>query len=317
VFTTAASSCLPPSAKLPAAAAQPSPAQKAAPPACLTAEKSGRLTLGKRPLAGIVISSGPGGHFETYEGTQTAPSTSTRKRRGAKSQSLLRVNRLAGPKPPCPEPAASAETAMAAEDLQVDPAQSFCGDAAVLGDGGAQQELVLPLPDLTELTYEDVTSFASDLYAGPSGVDVTTTTTDFDPPNSHVPCMHELSLSWPNPIGGAEGSAAAAIRPPVMQPDPPEAVAQEEFLGGQGKYFVFARIIPSGSRRLLTRRLSSAMTARVIPYRTSSIGAPSRGQLIVLTVVWSGTCTRPTNKPCLPSSYKILDRWMAFGLGVR
>ena len=27
-----------------------------------------RLTIGNRTLAGIVISSGPGGHFETYEG---------------------------------------------------------------------------------------------------------------------------------------------------------------------------------------------------------------------------------------------------------
>ncbi|TRY76234.1 hypothetical protein TCAL_09224 [Tigriopus californicus] len=36
--------------------------------------KEPRLTLGKKTLAGIVISSGPGGHFETYEGTAGSPS---------------------------------------------------------------------------------------------------------------------------------------------------------------------------------------------------------------------------------------------------
>ena len=30
-----------------------------------------RLTLGQKTLSGVVISSGPGGHFETYEGTET------------------------------------------------------------------------------------------------------------------------------------------------------------------------------------------------------------------------------------------------------
>jgi hypothetical protein len=35
---------------------------------CDGAENTTRLTFGKKTLAGIVISSGPGGHFETYEG---------------------------------------------------------------------------------------------------------------------------------------------------------------------------------------------------------------------------------------------------------
>ena len=36
-----------------------------------TSENNGRakMTLGQMALAGIVISSGPGDHFETYEGT--------------------------------------------------------------------------------------------------------------------------------------------------------------------------------------------------------------------------------------------------------
>lgn len=40
------------------------------PPA--TANDAPKMTLGKKTLAGIVISSGPGGHFETYEGTNDA-----------------------------------------------------------------------------------------------------------------------------------------------------------------------------------------------------------------------------------------------------
>ncbi|XP_059083776.1 serine-rich adhesin for platelets-like isoform X3 [Tigriopus californicus] len=38
--------------------------------------KEPRLTLGKKTLAGIVISSGPGGHFETYEGSNLSTASS-------------------------------------------------------------------------------------------------------------------------------------------------------------------------------------------------------------------------------------------------
>jgi hypothetical protein len=34
-----------------------------------------KMTLGQLALAGIVISSGPGGHFETYEGYKNGRST--------------------------------------------------------------------------------------------------------------------------------------------------------------------------------------------------------------------------------------------------
>ena len=151
------------------------------PAASLTAEKSGRLRLGKRPLAGIVISSGPGGHFETYEGTHlrsrpaAPPSQDRQKRSGgglkSKPTSLLRVNNRSPDTttttttslPFDPETNTSSVTAAAAVGFGLNrdsfhfPVESF----STCQTSQLSQPTESHFPDLTELTREDITSFFS------------------------------------------------------------------------------------------------------------------------------------------------------------
>jgi hypothetical protein len=168
----------------------------------LTSERSGRLTLGKRSLAGIVISSGPGGHFETYEGTQKSAANRTNQESYTKCDvktkptSLLRVNRLATKNPPCPQSNVPAVT-MPTYQQPVIETQNM-SYPPVVADANWQQQS--HFPDLTQLTYADMTSFTTfaplspmpEFFPPTSGKAVPTTLASKSPDLSS---MHELSYS--------------------------------------------------------------------------------------------------------------------------
>ena len=203
----------------------------------LTSERSGRLTLGKRSLAGIVISSGPGGHFETYEGTQKSAANRTNQESYTKCDvktkptSLLRVNRLATKNPPCPPESNVPTVIMPTNEQPVNETQNV-SYPPVVADANWQQQQQSQFPDLTQLTYADMTSFTSfaplspmpEFFPQTYGKAVPTTLASKSP---DVSSMHELSYSL------------LRSRPTIVdrREDVYNSVA-EDSLGGQGKYLI-------------------------------------------------------------------------------
>lgn len=201
----------------------------------LTSERSGRLTLGKRSLAGIVISSGPGGHFETYEGTRksTAGRTALPHQENSYTMcdvkpntSLLRVNRT---KPSlCP---VSDVSAVSYNSQSVSETFNNSFMLPVLDTDLNWQPLhTITSNDLTQLTYEDVSTLEP---LSPLPVDHTSFLDGPEPTSiAPVSSMHELSYSLLRCRQTVEQCSSSSRDTPVERRD---VESEEDNLGGQGK----------------------------------------------------------------------------------
>ena len=200
----------------------------------LTSERSGRLTLGKRSLAGIVISSGPGGHFETYEGTQKSAPARTVLRENTYTMcdvkpntSLLRVNRPASTKmSPCP---VSDVSAVSHNSHSVSETLNNSFMLPVIEADINWQQLHTITTDLTQLTYEDVSTLEP---LSPLPVTHTSLLDGLEPAAlAPVTSMHELSnslLRCRQTVERCSSSRDTTVERRDME-------SEEDNLGGQGK----------------------------------------------------------------------------------
>ena len=269
------------------------PIRPPSPPATsLMAEKSGRLTLGKRSLAGIVISSGPGGHFETYEGTKVVNATTTRrnprrvKNSDGKGTSLLRVNNT---KPDTSQTDTSvsdvsnfsfvAPVSVADHNLAFNNAatKNATDTSVAISNGNFScfdriERLEFQLP---ELSVDDVSSTLS-------STSVPDQQQNNLSPQTCIPAsMHELSL---NMLEGCEVEIPTGAnfeqQDECDDDDPPEIgdSTMEDLFGGHGKYFKFVSSTRRGRIReptrllLIARRLlTSALIQRCLGIETANL----------------------------------------------
>jgi len=197
----------------------------------LTAEKSGRLRLGKRPLAGVVISSGPGGHFETYEGTNERSSSCRKEPRPktsvvkSKPTSLLRVNNCLPDTTTATntcnlDTKASSATATADLTTYNQAPHSFeypVDNLQICQNFELNHQVDFPIP---ELTSEDL----SQLFSPAPHMQPENPSPDTQGPSS----MHELGFSL-----------MQSCETTTLFEEPPEigAFVETYWFGGQGKYF--------------------------------------------------------------------------------